>query len=84
MNTVIHTPEQNGLVAQLNACVREHGSSSAGIRSNFIGVVEMRVEPNRMIFPDHRAEFWSDSLGEYYRSARADADDFNVFNGTQA
>ena len=49
-----------------------------------VGVVEVRVQVERMVLLEHRAEFGGDALRTDDRHARADAHDLDVVDGAHA
>lgn len=55
----------------------------ASIRGHFVRMIEVGVQPDRVVFLEHVHQFRCDALRQHDRGARADADDLHVGNGTQ-
>ena len=80
MNTIVHAAQEHRLIAQLHAGIRQKRSCPLGIRGDLIGVIEVRVNPNRMVFPNDLAKFGGDPLWKYHGCACAYPDDFDVID----
>ena len=50
---------------------------------HFVRMIEVGVQPDRVVFLEHVHQFRCDALRQHDRGARADADDLHVGNGTQ-
>ena len=55
IHAVVDPRQQNALVAQGDARVRQKRAGPAGFVGQFVGMVEMGVAPDRMVFFDHVA-----------------------------
>ncbi len=78
MYAVVDACKQNTLVAEGNACVCKHLTCALALFGDFIGMVEMRVQPNGMILFEHCAKLRGDPLRHDNRGSAAEADDFNM------
>lgn len=78
MYAVVDACEQNTLVAEGNACVCKHLTCALALFGDFIGMVEMRVQPNGMVLFEHCAKLRGDPLRHDNRGSAAETDDFNM------
>ena len=78
MYAVVDACKQNTLVAEGNACVCKHLTCALALFGDFIGMVEMRVQPNGMVLFEHCAKLRGDPLRHDNRGSAAEADDFNM------
>ena len=78
MYAVVDACEQNTLVAEGNTCVCKHLTCALALFGDFIGMVEMRVQPNGMVLFEHCAKLRGDPLRHDNRGSAAEADDFNM------
>ena len=77
---VVYATKEYALVSKRNTCVSKLSKSFLCIRSHFLRMVEMRVQPNRMIFLEHIHKVIRNSLRHNYRSSRAETDNLYVLN----
>ena len=66
-----------------NAGVGHAGAGLAQLGRDLLGMVDVDVDPERMVFPDHLAELVVDALRQEHRHAAADADDLDVRDRAQ-
>lgn len=78
MYAVVDACKQNTLVAEGNACVCKHLTCALALFGDFIGMVEMRVQPNGMVLFEHCAKLRGDPLRHDNRGSAAETDDFNM------
>ena len=82
--TIVDALQQNRLIAGGYAGVDEplHGlAGDAG--TEFERMIEMGVEPKRVVAPQHGDERRRDALGHYDGHARSDADDLDMIDPPQ-
>ena len=84
VGAVVDAPEQDGLVAERHAGVGEAGASRHRLRSQFVWVIEMGVDPDRMVLSDHLTKLFGDPEGIGDRNPRAEPDDLDVVDRAQA
>ena len=84
MHTVVHTTQQDGLVAERDTGVGQFGNGFLGFGSHLVGVVEVGVQPDGMVFLEHVAEIVGDALGANHGGAAADADYLDMGDGAEA
>ena len=80
---VVDAPEQNGLIADRNAGVVQSLTRLAALRRQFIRMIEMCIDVNRLVFFEHLAKFRRDSLRKYDGRPRTDANHLNVVDRPQ-
>src|SRR5450756_914044 len=80
IGTIVNPLEENGLVANRDPCVGQHCDSLGRFGRHLAGVVELRVEPQRMVLAQHGAEFGRDTLRKNHGGTRADAYHLDVLN----
>lgn len=78
MYAVVDACKQNTLVAEGNACVCKHLTCALALFGDFIGMVEMRVQPNGMVLFEHCAKLRGDPLRHDNRGSAAETDDFDM------
>ena len=78
MYAVVDACKQNTLVAEGNACVCKHLTCALALFGDFVGMVEMRVQPNGMVLFEHGAKLRGDPLRHDNRGSAAETDDFNM------
>ena len=78
MRAVIYTTEQYGLVAERDTCISDFAASFGSFRRHFFGVVEMCVEPNRVIFFEHVDQIVGYSHWHYHGGSGSESYDFNM------
>ncbi len=81
---VVHAAQQDALVAERDARVGELRAGARRIGRDFLRVVEMGVEPERLVPLQHRGQGVRDAHGHHHGRARADADHLHVRDGPQA
>jgi hypothetical protein len=84
VHAVVDPRQQHALVAQRHTGT---GQAVAGVRQflgDFIGMVDVNIHPQRVVFCERVAEFAGDALGQKDRHAAADADDLDVLDFAQA
>ncbi len=81
---VVDPGQQHALVAQRNAGPRQPVGRRRQLRGDLLGVVDVDVEPERVVLLDHVAELRRHAHGQEDGHARADADDLDVGDGPQA
>ena len=84
VDAVVNTGQQDGLVAQGDTGVGQHGGSASSLFSDLLGAVEVGVQPDGMILLEDVAQLGSNTLGHNDGGTRAQTDDFNVRNGADA
>ncbi len=75
---VVNAVQEHRLVAEGDTRVGEHGAGAPRFLGDLVGMVEVGVQPNGMIFLEHIAEGGSDPLRADDRGAAADTDDLHV------
>ena len=83
VHRVVDARQQHALVAQRNPGVGHAGAGLAQLRRDLLGMVDVDVDPERVVFADHLAELVVDALRQEDRHAAADADDLDMRNGAQ-
>ncbi len=78
LRRVVHPLHQHRLVAHRDTGIREHLACPLRLGGAFPRVVEMRVDVQRVILPEHFAEFGSDPLRKHAGHFRAEAYDLHV------
>ena len=63
MCTIVDPAEQDRLISQRYTRIGQPGTSSRRLFGNFVRMVEMSIQPNRMIFPKHIYQFRRNALG---------------------
>ena len=69
MNIVIYTSQQNGLIAERDACSGETVAGLFQFQRNFIRVVHMDVDPQRVILSEHITKFLRNAHRQENRNA---------------
>ena len=75
---VVDALHEHRLVAQRDAGVGEHLAGALRLGGDLLGVVEVRVQVQRVVLVQHVAELGGDALRADHRHARADAHDLDV------
>ena len=78
MYAVIDACKEYALVAEGDTCVCEHLAGTLAFLGDLIGMVEMGIQPNGMIFLEHCAELGSDPLRHDDGGTGTDADYLNM------
>jgi hypothetical protein len=80
---VVDAFQEHRLVVERDPGARELVASRGGIRRELARMVEVDVDPQRMIFREHRAQLVVDALRQRHRHAAPDADDLEVRDRAQ-
>ncbi len=80
---VIDAFQEDGLVAERDSREGEAFAGFAEGVGTFVGVVDVKTDPNRAVFFEDFCEGGSDALGEKDRDAGTDANEFNVGDGAE-
>ena len=75
LRVVVDAAQQHRLVAQRDAGVGQLAAGLGRFRRDLVGVVEVRVDPERVIFAKHRRQLVGDPHRQHHRHAGPDADD---------
>ena len=78
MDAVVDPGQQDGLVADGQARPGQLVDGPAHLRGDLVGVVEVEVDPERVVLLEHLAQLVVDPLGQEDRHPRADPDDLDV------
>ena len=76
--------QQDALVADREARPGQLVDRPADLRGDLVGVVEVEVDPERVVLREHLAQLVVDPLGQEDRHAAADPDDLDVGDLAQA
>ena len=79
MYIIVDSSAEYRLISQRDACVSQLLAGCCCFRSHFLRVVEVSVQPNRMILLKHVAKVVSYSLRHYHRSSGTQSYYFNMF-----
>ena len=80
---VVDPAEQHALVAQGDTRIGQTGASRRTFLGDFVRMVEVRVEPDWMVFLEHVDQLWRDTLRANHRHAASDTDHFHMLDSTQ-
>ncbi len=83
MHAIVDTAQQHRLVAKLQAGICQHGTGFLTLRGDLIGMIEVSIQPDRVVLFEHLAKFRGNALWHDYRCTGAQADDFNVLDFAQ-
>ena len=84
LHVVIDAAQQHGLVAHRHTGLQKPVDGLSGVGGEFVGVVEVGVDPEGMIATEEVAQGVVDAVRQLHRHPRAEPDDLNVRNRTQA
>ena len=73
LGRVVDALEQHGLVAERDSRVSQHTERLEGFRRQFVGMIEMHIHKQRMVFFKNCDQFRGDALRQKARDAAADA-----------
>ena len=76
--------QQHALVADRQPRLRQLVDRAGHLRGDLVGMVEVEVDPQRVVLLEHLAELVVDPLRQEDRHARADPDDLDVGDLAQA
>ncbi len=83
VHAVVYSAKQNALVSKRNTGVSKPCAGCCTLFGNFLRMVEMSVEPDRMVLLEHVAKLRSDSLRAYNRSTGTDSDYLHMLDCTE-
>ena len=83
MHAVVHAAQQHALVTKRNTRIGQHLTCTHRLRRHLVRMVEMGVEPYRMVFLQHCAQFRRNALRTDNRCTAADADNLHMRNRTK-
>ena len=83
LQIVVHPREQHALVAQRDAGICQPLQRLFHFNGELARMINVHAHPERMIFRQHRAKLWRDSLRKENRNPRPDAEEFDVWNCPQ-
>ena len=78
MHAVVHAGEQNALVTERDTGVSQHGAGLGGFFGDFVGMVEVGVEPHGMILAEYLAKMRGDPLRHNNGGTGAEAHYLNM------
>ena len=78
VHAVVHAGKEDALVADRHAGLRELVDRAADLGRDLVRVVEVEVDPQRVVLLEHRAQLVVDALGQEDRHARSDPDDLDM------
>ena len=84
VGAVVDAAHEHRLVAHRDAGVGEEVAGQLALGGELLRVVEVRVEVERLVLPQHLDQLGRDALRADDRHARADADDLHVVDGAHA
>ncbi len=84
VDAVVDAREQHALVADRQAGPRQLVDRARDLGRDLVGVVEVQVDPERVVLLEHLAQLVVDALRQEDRDAAADADDLDVRDLAQA
>ena len=84
MDAVVDAREQHALVAEREPGVGQLVDRARDLGRDLVRVVEVHVDPERVVLLQHLAQLVVDALRQEDRHARADADDLDVRDRAQA
>jgi hypothetical protein len=79
----VDAAQQHRLVADRHAVIDQALARGAGLGRQLLGVVEVRVDEQRRVAAQHRAQLVVDAHRAHHRDAGADADGLEVRDGAQ-
>ena len=82
-HVVVHALEQHRLVAERNAGPEQQVARPRRLRGELARVVEVSVEPQRVVAREDAAQLGGDALRQRARRAGAETDYLDVVDGTQ-
>src|SRR5690606_23638477 len=80
MGAIVDARQNHRLVPQGDAGIGQHFTGPLGLGGDFLRMVEMGVQPDRMILPQDPAQVLRDPLGKHHRSPGSDPDNFHMGN----
>ena len=83
LRVVVHALEEHGLAAQRYPRICEHAERRDRGGRQLVGVVEMRVDVERVVLLEDGAQLRRDALGEVTGDPAADSQHFEMRNGPQ-
>ena len=78
VDVVVHTRQEHGLVSERNPCPSKTVAGLFQFQRNFIRMINVDVQPERMEFSQHITQFLGDAHGHKDRDARANADNLDM------
>ena len=78
VDAVVHAGQEDRLVADRQAGLGQLVDRPAHLGRDLVRVVEVEVDPQRVVLLEHRAQLVVDPLGQEDRHPRADPDDLDV------
>ncbi len=84
LDIIVHAGEEDALVAERDAGVRETFQRLFHFHRQLARVINVHAHPQRMVFLQHRAKLGRDALWQENRDASADAEKLDVRDGAQA
>ena len=84
LRIVVHALEQHGLAAQGDAGIGQHAQAGHRGGCQLVGVVEMRVDVQRMMLLEDRAQLGRDTLRHVARHPASDPHYLDVLDRPQA
>ena len=84
VHAVVDAGQEHRLVAQRNAGPRQAVARARQLGRDLVGVVDVDVQPDRVVLREHLAQLVVDALREEYRHPAADPDDLHVGDLAQA
>ena len=78
VDAVVDPGQEDRLVAQRDACLGQLVAGPGQLRGHLLGMVDVDVQPERVVLLEHLAELVVDPLGQEDRHAGADPDDLDV------
>ena len=84
VHAVVDAGQEHGLVAHRQAGLGQPVDGTRDLGRDLVRVVEVEVDPQRVVLLEHLAQLVVDPLGQEDRHARADPDDLDVGDLAQA
>lgn len=81
---VVDTAQQDRLVVEGNPGAAQAIAGERRVRRDLVRMVDLQIDPERMMACQHRGEFVVDAHRQADRHPRADTDDLDVGDGAQA
>ena len=78
VDAVVDAGQEHGLVPERDAGARKDVARACQLGGDLVRMVDVDVQPDRVVFREHLAQLFVDPLGEEDRDPRADPDDLHV------
>ena len=84
VDAVVNAGQQDGLVAQGDTSISQHGGSASSFLGDLLGAVEVSIQPDGMILLEDVAQLRSDTLRHNDGGTGTQTDDLDMGDGADA